>query len=87
MILERTRNDFRRAGTAAVYKDGHRECGPVLRFVVEKCLRRCAWTRAQLHDRLTRIEEQFRHRDALLQQSAGISAQVDHECVCALSQE
>ncbi len=79
IVLERARNDLRRAGAAAVHERDQWHPRPGLLRAVAEGLIRGRGAAARRDDRLSRIEEQLRHGHSLFQRAACIAAQIQDD--------
>ena len=79
VILQRACDDFSGTRGAPVRQDDHRQVRPRLRLRVAICAGRIGRPAAGLYHLLARVEKQVADRHPLIEQSARIAAQVQHE--------
>ena len=87
MVLQRARDDFRGTRRTAVHDRDNRQARPLLRLRIGVLMRGAGGTTAGLDDRLARIEEQIRHGHALIEQTAGILAEIENQRLHALLEQ
>ncbi len=79
VILERSRDDLRGRRRAVVHQDHDGEVRVALGFLVAELAGRALRPPARRDDLLPGLEEQRRDRDPLVQQAAGVPAQVEDQ--------
>ena len=79
VILQRAGDDLRRARAAAVHEHDERELRPRLGQPIDEVAIAVLRAAAHAHDLLSRIEKEIRDADALVEQTARIAAQIEHQ--------
>ena len=81
VILQRAGDDLRRARRKAVDQHGDREASARLRRAVGERARRIRACGRACSRSLARIEKEIGHRDALIEQSARVAAQIEDRAI------